>query len=126
MGGKYDLHNVSINRKQVEDTRVKLKLPQPVHVQGAKFQLLDSNGNPIGDLLGGLSDDAVAVANWLANLAGSFCDAYNQGGTVGGQKVSIKEVLQKVADILSATGTADGKAAAAAITLVISTLDAAC
>jgi hypothetical protein len=122
-----DLHAVAVSKQLVEQTRVKLQLPQPIRAQNANFQLgFDAAGNPISDFLGGLFKDLDAVAAWLANLAGEFCDAYNKGATIGNQQVSIKEVLQKAADILSATGTADGKAVSASLTLVISVLDTAC
>jgi hypothetical protein len=122
-----DLHAVAVSKQLVEQTRVKLQLPQPIRAQRANLQLgFDAAGNPVGDFLGGLFSDLESVAAWLAGLAGEFCDAYNKGGTVGNQQVSIKEVLQKAADILSATGTADGKAVSGAITLVISVLDTAC
>ncbi|MGB3550547.1 MAG: hypothetical protein WA993_07650 [Candidatus Binatus sp.] len=122
-----DLHVIAISKQLVEQTRVKLQLPQPMRVQRSNLQLgFDAAGNPIGDFLGGLFKDVESVATWLAGLAGEFCDAYNKGGTVGNVQVSIKEVLQKAADVLTATGTADGKAVSAAITLVIATLDAAC
>ena len=125
-----DIHFLAIPKQLAEQTATSLRTTQPIPAPPALRPVIqfgyDAAGNPIGSFLGGLFYDVESAVGWVDQLGGEFCHSYNQGASVNGQQISIKEVLQKAADIASATGTADGKALSGSLTLVIAMLDAAC
>jgi hypothetical protein len=103
-----DLHSVEITRGQLTQITAAVTGPQAQNIVSDIF-------HDVGEALA-----------WLEGLAGKFCDAYKNGGTVAGKQVTLKEVLEAAQAIAAATGTPQGLAAAGGIAVALKAIDVAC